>query len=59
MRKHETMNQYNHVCFSTEEYTEFVEYVRQQGGYVTHTIALKEDGHGLSVQYMLPGREVE
>ena len=46
--------QANRLCMDTAEYVNFIEAVKQQGGYVTDTFAAR-GGQGLSIQYMLPG----
>ena len=50
----ESFTQASRLCMNTTEYKEFIEAVKQQGGYVTETLASR-GGQGLSVQYMLPG----
>ena len=48
----------NHLVIDTEEYQQFIEAVKQQGGQVTDAFAAR-GGVGLSVQYMLPaGRRI-
>ena len=50
----ESWTKRNHLVMDTEEYKEFIEAVKAQGGYVTETLASR-GGQGLTVQYMLPG----
>lgn len=46
--------QRNARATSTEEYELLVEAIREQGGHISHTHTLKDKGHGISVQYMVP-----
>jgi len=50
----ESFTQASRLCMNNKEYSEFSEAVKQQGGYVTETLASR-GGQGLSVQFMLPG----
>jgi len=50
----ETWTKANRLVKNTAEYSEFIEAVKAQGGYITDTYATRNK-QGLSVQYMLPG----
>jgi len=50
----ESFTQASRLCMNNKEYQDLIEAVKQQGGYVTETLAAR-GGQGLSVQYLLPG----
>lgn len=52
--------QYNARVNSTEEYQLLVKQIREQGGHVVYTFALRDKGQGISVQYVVPvNKEIE
>lgn len=46
--------QRNTIVTSTEEYNLLTAAVKEKGGHIVHAFTLRDQGAGISVQYMIP-----